>query len=100
MLTENEKKIVDILKTVIDPETDLNVVDSGYIYGMTVTEHKTEIWVDFNQRVPECAFCKVVAWKVVETLSSRIAEALSTAGYRNIKVVEAANPSIVYKEIP
>lgn len=98
MLNENEKKLVEILKRVIDPETGLDVINSGYVYGLTVNDDLTEIWMDFNQRVPGCNFCKVVAWKIIETLSTKIYEELKNEGYKNIRIVEAANPAIVYKE--
>lgn len=98
MLNENEKKLVEILKRVLDPETDLDVINSGYVYGLTVNDNVTEIWMDFNQRVPGCSFCKVVAWKIIETLSTKIYDELKKEGYKNIRIVEAANPAIVYKE--
>lgn len=98
MLKENEKQLVEILKKIKDPETDIDIVNSGYVYGLTLTDELTEIWMDFNQRVPGCNFCKVVAWKLIETISGKIVEVLQQSGYKNIKVVEAANPKIIYKE--
>lgn len=98
MIGEKEKQIIEILKNVKDPETEIDIVSSGYIYGMTVTDEKTEIWMDFNQRVPGCSFCKVIAWKIIETISTNVYKELEKNGYKNIKVVEAANPKIVYKQ--
>jgi hypothetical protein len=44
-----------------------------------------------------CYFCKTIAWSIIEKISSKILEEFKKEGYKNIKIVEALNPSIYYK---
>jgi metal-sulfur cluster biosynthetic enzyme len=97
-MDEKDKKIIEILKNVKDPETDTDIVSLGLVYGFTVDEVKTEIWVDFQGKSPGCKFCKALSWSIIEKISSDIVQKLSKDGYKNIKVVEALNPSIYYKD--
>jgi metal-sulfur cluster biosynthetic enzyme len=94
---EDKEKIIEILKRVKDPETGVDIVTLGLIYGFTIDENETEIWVDFQNSTPVCFFCKTIAWSLIEKISTDIVKELEKEGYKNIKVVEALNPSVYYK---
>jgi metal-sulfur cluster biosynthetic enzyme len=94
---DDKEKIIEILKRVKDPETGVDIVTLGLIYGFTIDENITEIWVDFQGNTPDCNFCKTIAWSIIEKISNDIMEEFKKEGYKNIKVVEALNPSIYYK---
>jgi metal-sulfur cluster biosynthetic enzyme len=94
---DDKEKIIEILKRVKDPETGVDIVTLGLVYGFTIDENVTEIWVDFQGNTPVCNFCKTIAWSIIETISNDIMEEFKKEGYKNIKVVEALNPSIYYK---
>jgi len=94
---DDKEKIIEILKRVKDPETGVDIVTLGLIYGFTIDENITEIWVDFQGNTPECNFCKTIAWSITEKISNDIMEEFKKEGYKNIKVVEALNPLIYYK---
>ena len=50
---EIEEKIVDMLKTVFDPEIPVNVYDLGLIYKIDVSEDE-EVSIDMTLTAPNC----------------------------------------------
>lgn len=50
---EIEEKIVDMLKTVYDPEIPVNVYDLGLIYKIDVAENG-EVAIDMTLTAPNC----------------------------------------------
>ena len=50
---EIEEKIVDMLKTVFDPEIPVNVYDLGLIYNIDVAE-EGEVSIDMTLTAPNC----------------------------------------------
>ena len=50
---EIEQKIVDMLKTVFDPEIPVNVYDLGLIYKIDVAE-EGEVSIDMTLTAPNC----------------------------------------------
>ena len=50
---EIEEKIVDMLKTVFDPEIPVNVYDLGLIYKIEVAE-EGEVSIDMTLTAPNC----------------------------------------------
>lgn len=50
---EIEEKIVEILKTVFDPEIPVNIYDLGLIYKIDVSEDGTTV-VDMTLTAPNC----------------------------------------------
>ena len=51
--TRIEEKIVDVLKTVYDPEIPVNIYDLGLIYRIDVKEDST-VEVDMTFTAPTC----------------------------------------------
>lgn len=51
--TQIEKKIVDVLKTVYDPEIPVNIYDLGMIYKIDVDE-KGNLDMDMTFTAPSC----------------------------------------------
>ena len=49
---DDKEKIIEILKRVKDPETGVDIVTLGLVYGFTIDENITEIWVDFQGNTP------------------------------------------------
>lgn len=61
-------RIVDVLKTVHDPEIPLNIYDLGLIYGVDVTE-SGEVEVRMTLTAPACP----VAGSLVEEVAHKVA---------------------------
>lgn len=43
MTTPTEELVIEKLRSVIDPEVELNIVDMGLIYGVSVKEGEVEV---------------------------------------------------------
>ncbi|MCK5019429.1 MAG: metal-sulfur cluster assembly factor [Candidatus Peribacteraceae bacterium] len=47
-----DKKVMDVLRNVIDPEVGINIVDMGFIYGIDIKGKK--IHIKMTLTVPSC----------------------------------------------
>lgn len=54
-----KEKILQELKTVIDPELNINIVDLGLIYDIGIDESKGEIVVTMTLTTPGCPLSMV-----------------------------------------
>ena len=48
------EKVVDLLKTVFDPEIPVNIYDLGLIYRIELSDDHTELSVDMTLTAPNC----------------------------------------------
>ncbi|RLD13232.1 MAG: hypothetical protein DRI28_06300 [Caldiserica bacterium] len=95
-LNAKEKEVVDILKEIKDPETDMDIVSLGLVYGFTIEGDSIDVWMDFQGNTPQCFFCKTLAWSIIEKISTEVINKLKSK-FKSVRVVEATNPKIVYK---
>ena len=51
---EIEEKVIDMLKTVYDPEIPVNIYDLGLIYRIEVSDSLKELAVDMTLTAPNC----------------------------------------------
>ncbi len=51
---ETEERIVEVLRTVYDPEIPVNVYDLGLIYRIELNEEGNELQVDMTLTAPNC----------------------------------------------
>ncbi len=51
---EMQERIIDVLKTVYDPEIPVNIYDLGLIYRIELNEDNTELSVDMTLTAPNC----------------------------------------------
>ncbi len=51
---EIEERIVEVLRTVYDPEIPVNVYDLGLIYRIELNEEGNELQVDMTLTAPNC----------------------------------------------
>lgn len=49
-----QERIIDVLKTVYDPEIPVNIYDLGLIYRIDLNEEATEVQVDMTLTAPNC----------------------------------------------
>lgn len=54
-----EEAIKEQLKTIIDPEMHINIVDLGLIYGITINQEKKEVIVTMTLTSPGCPLSMV-----------------------------------------
>ena len=60
-----EKKIIDILKTVYDPEIPVNIYDLGLIYGIE-TDEEGKVSIEMTLTAPNCPMADMLVWEVRE----------------------------------
>ncbi|MBR1499190.1 MAG: DUF59 domain-containing protein [Bacteroidaceae bacterium] len=51
---EIQERVIDVLKTVYDPEIPVNIYDLGLIYRIELNEDNTELSVDMTLTAPNC----------------------------------------------
>ena len=52
--TQIEERIIELLKTVYDPEIPVNVYDLGLIYRIELSDDLTQLDVDMTMTAPTC----------------------------------------------
>lgn len=80
---ELEERIVDVLKTVFDPEIPVNIYDLGLIYKIDVNDGKNVI-IDMTLTAPGCSMADFI----VDDVRMRI---------EGIDVVETATINLVFE---
>ena len=51
---EMQERVIDVLKTVYDPEIPVNIYDLGLVYRIELNEDNTELSVDMTLTAPNC----------------------------------------------
>ena len=51
---ELEERIIEVLRTVYDPEIPVNIYDLGLIYRIELNDELTELFVDMTLTAPNC----------------------------------------------
>ncbi len=67
-----EERVVEVLKTVYDPEIPVNVYDLGLIYRIDVSDDATALDVDMTLTAPNCPAADFIledARQKLETIS-------------------------------
>ena len=65
-----EDKIVEMLKTVYDPEIPVNVYDLGLIYRIELSDDLTQLDVDMTMTAPSCPMADFIVEDVRQKLES------------------------------
>jgi metal-sulfur cluster biosynthetic enzyme len=66
--TLSEEEVLTVLRSVIDPEIGMNIVDLGLVYGVEISDHK--LHVDLTMTTPACPMGEMILDDVREVLSS------------------------------
>ena len=85
-LPSEVRRVVEVLKRVRDPETDLNIVDEGLLYGLTVKGKEVEVFLLMARSTPECHFCQMIAINVQNKILRGIMTVLKAEGFNRIKI--------------
>ena len=73
---EIEERVVELLKTVYDPEIPVNVYDLGLIYRIELSDDLQQLDVDMTMTAPSCPMADFIVEDVRQKLES--IEGLST----------------------
>ncbi len=66
-LSQEEQKVVNVIKTVIDPEVEINIVDLGLIYKVEINDNDKIIYVTMTLSARGCPVGDTII-KHVETV--------------------------------
>jgi len=64
-----ESKIVDVLKTIFDPELPVNIYDLGLIYELKVDENK-KVYIRMTLTSPNCPIADSLPQEVRDNIKS------------------------------
>jgi metal-sulfur cluster biosynthetic enzyme len=96
-MNDLEKKVVEALKKVKDPETNMDILAENLVYGFTINDKYIKVFVSFEASTSTCNFCRALSWIIVDKISEQIVRALKEIGFEGVEIVEELNPKIVYK---
>lgn len=51
---KTEERVIEVLRTVFDPEIPVNIYDLGLIYRIELSDDATELAVDMTLTAPNC----------------------------------------------
>lgn len=68
--TEIYDKVIEMLKTVYDPEIPVNVYDLGLIYRIELSDDLTQLDVDMTMTAPSCPMADFILEDVRQKLES------------------------------
>ncbi|NJE04742.1 iron-sulfur cluster assembly protein [Thermococcus sp. M36] len=80
------KRVVEVLRSVNDPETGVNIVDEGLLYGLTVEGGRAQVFLLLARSTPECHFCQSIAVNVQRRILRDIIRVLREEGFNRIEV--------------
>ena len=65
-----EERVVEMLKTVYDPEIPVNVYDLGLIYRIELNDDRTQLDVDMTMTAPSCPMADFILEDVRQKLET------------------------------
>lgn len=80
------RTVVEGLKSVIDPETGLDIVDEGLVYGLTVEKKLVQVFLLLARSTPECHFCQTIAVNVQRRILKDTINVLREQGFEKIEL--------------
>ena len=72
----SKEQVVDVLKTITDPETDMNIVELRLVDDVRIEDDGKTVVVDmgFQRRNPDCKACVTLAWYIQGKIIRKIEE--------------------------
>lgn len=67
---ETQERVIEVLKTVFDPEIPVNIYDLGLIYRIELNEDNTELSVDMTLTAPNCPAADFIVEDVRQKLET------------------------------
>ncbi|PID57556.1 hypothetical protein CSB45_06930 [candidate division KSB3 bacterium] len=73
------KEILDLLRTIHDPETDMNIVELCLVNDVQIRDGGATVIVDmgFQRKNPDCKACIPLAWYIQGKIIQKIERAVS-----------------------
>lgn len=65
-----QERVIEVLKTIFDPEIPVNIYDLGLIYRIELSEDNTELSVDMTLTAPNCPAADFIVEDVRQKLET------------------------------
>ncbi|MBQ4228260.1 MAG: DUF59 domain-containing protein [Bacteroidaceae bacterium] len=65
-----QERVIEVLKTVFDPEIPVNIYDLGLIYRIELSEDNTKLSVDMTLTAPNCPAADFIVEDVRQKLET------------------------------
>jgi metal-sulfur cluster biosynthetic enzyme len=88
MITKTD--VMDVLKTIKDPETELDIVELLLVNDVTVRADGKQVIVDmgFQRKTPGCKACVTLAWYIQSKIIRKIEDQVSALpGVESVEVL-------------
>lgn len=69
-MIEMQERVIELLRTVYDPEIPVNIYDLGLIYRIELNEDCTELTVDMTLTAPNCPAADFIVEDVRQKLEA------------------------------
>jgi FeS assembly SUF system protein len=83
-MNELRARVIDVLRTVFDPEIPVNIFDLGLVYGIDVDEERHRVHVRLTLTAPSCP--------VAQTLPAAVADIIE-----QVEGVDQASVELVWE---
>ena len=70
MNTKLNERVIELLRTVYDPEIPVNIYDLGLIYRIEINENSDELQVDMTLTAPSCPAADFIVEDVRQKLET------------------------------
>jgi FeS assembly SUF system protein len=65
-----QERVIEVLRTVYDPEIPVNIYDLGLIYRIELNDDATELSVDMTLTAPNCPAADFILEDVIQKLET------------------------------
>jgi metal-sulfur cluster biosynthetic enzyme len=65
----DRSEVIEVLRKVLDPELDLNIIDLGLVYRIDVKN--TSVEIDFTLTYPGCPLGEVIQHDIVDAIHEK-----------------------------
>ncbi len=86
-------KVMEILRTIRDPELGVSLFDLGIVEGVDIGERGVTVFVNFNRTLPHCKSCVPIAWMVIRAILRDMEKALKDAELK-YRIVESSSGAV------
>ncbi|WGH24576.1 MAG: iron-sulfur cluster assembly protein [Candidatus Shikimatogenerans bostrichidophilus] len=67
-----KKKIISILKQIIDPEIKINIYDLGLIYKLKYNKNKKKVFILMTLTTPNCPLVNDIVYNIKKYIKKKI----------------------------
>ena len=90
-MAEKVLEVIEKLRKIREPETNVGILDLGLISGIEVNDEMIVVYVNFSYIRSSCKACIPINWMMVRSMVRKIERVLKEEGYRYMIVEDGSN---------